>query len=353
MQITKHIENVMERDPQIIFVAIFSCLSCFIVINIYLHLVASSLLVTFILGIIENALMLIFAYHTTNAIKRIRYSYINILISGLIFMLGSYTQQNILLANLILAGLLFLSIFSERHHNLFNTMIFFAIVSFLIGSGTLISNTNQIVYQGIAYAMGGWILIFIGIIRIQIRIHYFKINEQFINNQNLPSKFLNFNYERIITFIYALFAVLLSNTFFLYFKIDHGYWLPLTAFLITRSQHHITKIRAKQRIIGTLFGCGFIYACKEITDYLPFYMTLFILDIFFSIVGITKNYRFFSFFITVTILTLLFITNKNFDVVANRLKYTIIAVVFTMSIAYIAKPFYNIFNSKQKKSLNN
>lgn len=287
-------------------------------------------------GLLLTAVMMSGTYHEHNAIERNLYGLFLSIFSGVTFGLGSFAAHSLLLTSLGMIILLpWLGLISSKHPLLFGVW-FFIFDGFILGGAVPAYDPHQAILFGCDYGIGGILIITVGVIRIFIRARFLNIHESlpFISNRK---RFDISKYSLHYT-IGMLIAVLISNFFSIYFKLPHGYWLPMTAFLLFKDSFSISMQRLKRRFIGTLLGgvAAFIIF-TFISNKIVFAIALAIV-IYFTIVAIAKHYGAYVFFLTLTVSMLInLITPEGVSVVESRLVDTFLGVLIVIIVLHIIR----------------
>lgn len=303
-------------------------------------------IIVMITGLLLNAMMLAITYRAHNSIQRLRYGLICALCSGLAFGLGSWTGSSLILSSLAILLLLPLVGLANGRHGLIAGLFFYIFDGYILGTGVHATAKMALIYA-VCYFIGGVIIVFGGMIRVWVRQEMLNLNENipFIQNQNwflLDRKNLLFSCGLLV-------SVLICNYIAVYYHLDHGYWLPMTAFLLIKNDHQLTIQRSFQRIIGTLLGGGLAFGfCWLIQDKLILALIIAPM-LYLSIIAISRHYGSFTLFLTVSISLLIGLQNtQSILEVKYRVLYTLIAVVIVMICLYVIQPLANqiLHNSK-------
>jgi uncharacterized membrane protein YccC len=155
------------------------------------------------------------------------------------------------------------------------------------------------------------------------------------------SNFLNVNSEQ---FRYALrVAVLLSiGVFiFLFFKIDHGYWIPLTMMIVIQPYYGATKKKGIERLIGTVGGI----VAGGLLMMLPLPHTAFVgmlvLVSFFVAYFLRNNYKVGVFFVTIMMVVLMQLTQQGtLQLIGWRLLSTLIGALLAFLAVHVLWPVW-------------
>ncbi|MDB5226314.1 MAG: hypothetical protein JWN78_507, partial [Bacteroidota bacterium] len=145
-------------------------------------------------------------------------------------------------------------------------------------------------------------------------------------------------------FLYALrVAIALSvGTFiFIYFHINHGYWIPLTILIVIQPYYGATLKKGLERVIGTVAG---IVAGGVISLFtLPHIVLVFLLIIvsFLLVYNIRNNYKVGVFYLTLMMVVMLHLTAQaSWSLIAWRVLSTCIGAVLAVGAGYAFWPVW-------------
>lgn len=145
----------------------------------------------------------------------------------------------------------------------------------------------------------------------------------------------HYDYMLIITI-----AVVVANIISYYFNLLNGFWIPMTALLILKSDYKLSKSRIKHRFIGTILGSIVVF----ILFFFVFNQLLFAILLFpvffFIIIAFAKHYGSYTFFLTIMIAILygLFIPNR-YETIEYRVIDTVIGIAAAITILYLLRYF--------------
>ncbi len=216
-------------------------------------------------------------------------------------------------------------------------LVLFTVVMFVIGTGVpanLIAST----YCGFSFFIGGIILICIFYI---VNRYFISANFSDMSKQQFDLKIIfkncheHYDYMLIITI-----AVVVANIISYYFNLLNGFWIPMTALLILKSDYKLSKSRIKHRFIGTILGSIVVF----ILFFFVFNQLLFAILLFpvffFIIIAFAKHYGSYTFFLTIMIAILygLFIPNR-YETIEYRVIDTVIGIAAAITILYLVRYF--------------
>ena len=133
-----------------------------------------------------------------------------------------------------------------------------------------------------------------------------------------------------------------------FFPVGHGYWILLTIAIILKPAYSISRIRNKQRLLGTITGviAGFVFLYFVRSNTLEFFILICAMIIAYSLLKL--NYYISCVCITVyVLLSFHFLNNSNFTVVVkDRLIDTVIGCVIAFIVALIIFPVWEYQQTK-------
>lgn len=331
------INNYIEKHDQVQLIGIITAIFGGFISLFYVLLLPNDLgLMVIVNGLLLTAVMMSATYHNHNSLERNIYGAITAIFAGVTFGFGSFAAHSILLTSLgIIVILPWLGLIHNKQPLLFWSL-FFVFDGFILGAAVPSHDLHKAMLFGCDYGSGGILIIIAGFIRIFIRAQFFNIHEElpFISKWQCFS----INKHSLHYTIAMLLAVLISNFCSLYFKLPHGYWLPMTAFLLFKDNFSISMQRLKRRFVGTLLGgiVAFI-AVVFISSKVIFAIALIGL-LYFTIVAIAKHYGAYAFFLTLTVSVLInLITPEGVSVVESRLLTTFLGVLIVIIILHVLR----------------
>ncbi len=120
------------------------------------------------------------------------------------------------------------------------------------------------------------------------------------------------------------------------FQLALGYWILLTAILVCQPNHYATKLRFKQRIVGSMLGVLIGSLLPQIHPSLIFSLVVIVLTTTLFFLFRHNNYRYATFFITVQVLVSFYVMGFDIEnVMFSRMLYTVVGAM----IAYLASTY--------------
>ncbi len=145
-------------------------------------------------------------------------------------------------------------------------------------------------------------------------------------------------------FRYALrvaIALSIGTFIFIYFKINHGYWIPLTILIVIQPYYGATLKKGLERVIGTVAGIvvgGVIslFAFPHIV-----FVCLLIVVSFLLVYNIRNDYKVGVFYLTLMMVVLLHLTAQaSWTLIAWRVLATFIGAVLAVGAGYAFWPVW-------------
>lgn len=152
---------------------------------------------------------------------------------------------------------------------------------------------------------------------------------------------VRFNSEQFKYALRVSVALCVGVFIFKYFKIDHGYWIPLTLMIVIQPYYGATRRKGIERIGGTLGGVivgGLIMLLP-----LPHeaFVVLLIVVSFFVAYFLRNNYKVGVFFVTVMMVVLMQISQRGtVELIAWRILSTLIGAFLAFGAGYAFWPVW-------------
>ena len=133
-----------------------------------------------------------------------------------------------------------------------------------------------------------------------------------------------------------------------YFEIQNSYWIMLTVLVILRPNFGLTKMRAKDRIIGTVIGGTMAFGIVLLTQNAIVYGVLAGVSLILAFSLMQQNYRWAAFFITLNVVSIYsFFHPDAVSVIQFRIVDTLIGGVIAFTAVYTLFPSWEALNLKQ------
>ena len=152
---------------------------------------------------------------------------------------------------------------------------------------------------------------------------------------------LNINSQQFRYALRVAIALSIGTFVFIYFNINHGYWIPLTILIVIQPYYGATLKKGLERVIGTVAG---IVAGGVISSFpLPHIVFVFLLIIvsFLLVYNIRNNYKVGVFYLTLMMVVLLHLTAQaSWTLIAWRVFATCIGAVLAVGAGYAFWPVW-------------
>jgi uncharacterized membrane protein YccC len=150
-----------------------------------------------------------------------------------------------------------------------------------------------------------------------------------------------FNSEQFKYALRVSVALCAGVFIFKYFRIDHGYWIPLTLMIVIQPYYGATRKKGIERIIGTLAGV-ILGGCIMLLP-LPhtFFIALLLVVSFFVAYFLRNNYKVGVFFVTIMMVVLMQISDRgSLELIGWRILSTLIGAVLAIVAGYAFWPVW-------------
>lgn len=330
-------DKFLDNHDQIMLLSVLSSTSFTITCLIFvLHSPPNYLIIAMATGMLVHSILLAGTYHGHNSKQRLFFGMVVAVSSGFAFAFGSFNAHSLLQSTIGLVIVMFFVGLVDNRHSLLSTSMFFFGTTYILGFG--MPSAFPVCYEyGVWYAMGAMVLVILGIIRLAVRSYYFNLHETMPILD--PEVIVWFDYHKMVYICGLLLSVLLCNFLSFYFHLKHGYWLPLTAYLLIRNNHTVSFNRTIHRLVGTLLGGGMAFLWSLlVTSKLIMALAMFPF-LYFTLIAASKHYGSFIFFFTITICNLINIAAKTgVKIVEQRILYTLLGVLIVMIILHAIRP---------------
>lgn len=336
MKLKQILLNYFDDDRQINLIALQTSLFGLVLALLYISKLHKIELIIIMAGLLMNSVMLSFNSSQYHPVQRINYGLITSIASGIVYGVGCFSANNIWLSTICILIILPWVIFSNQSHGLIAGLFLYTFEGFILGSGMPASSISTIITYSLSYTFGGLLIVSSGVIRIFV-LEKAKLNSNQKNIiNNLP--YLEINIHKTAYNIIMISTVVLCNFISTHYHLTNGYWLPLTAFLIIKSNHAISISRITLRIVGTLIGGGVALACCLLI-HSPLVFALMIFPVFYlTVIAISRHYGSFTALITLSVLLITaLINNEAIYKIEYRVIYTLVAVLIVMIFLYLLK----------------
>jgi uncharacterized membrane protein YccC len=158
---------------------------------------------------------------------------------------------------------------------------------------------------------------------------------------DLMKNLLIFNSNQFKYALRVSLGLCLGVFVFLFFKIDHGYWIPLTMIIVIQPYYGATRKKGTERTLGTLAGVllgGLIMLLP-----LPHeaFVVLLVIVSFFVAYFLRNNYKIGVFFVTVMMVILMQISQRgSIELIGWRVLSTLIGALLALVAGYAFWPVW-------------
>lgn len=156
---------------------------------------------------------------------------------------------------------------------------------------------------------------------------------------SLLREWLNFNSRQFRYALRVALGLALGVLVFKYFRIDHGYWIPLTMMIVIQPYYGATLKKGLERIIGTVAGivAGGMILLLPIPHH--WLVAILVLDSFFVAYFLRNNYKVGVFFVTIMMVLLMQIAQQsNWQLIGWRILSTLLGAGLALLSGYAFWP---------------
>lgn len=144
--------------------------------------------------------------------------------------------------------------------------------------------------------------------------------------------------------IAVVFAYLMGY----FLAIQNTYWILLTIIVIMRPSYGLTKVRSKDRVIGTLVGAAFAVSVVFVTQNTVLYGLLAMMSLVYAFIYVQQNYKWSAVFITISVIFVYSIINPNaYEVIQYRILDTVLGAGIAVVANYAVLPRWEADNIKR------
>ncbi len=268
--------------------------------------------------------------------RRLRYTFGASLIIGITTGIGSYCGTSFFITSLGLLILIPLVAYSSSSDHLIASTILFSADLFIVGSGMPASGGIAFSYA-LAFMFGGlatWLLAY-----IWNRLHPSR-DKYAVGFKKLSFSRIFANYHKQHRFALVLtFAVIIGNAISYLFHLPQGYWVPMTAMLILKSDFDFAKKRINHRLYGTLLGSILAFIIIMLVSS-KIYLALLMLPLMFlMVIALAKHYGAYTFFLTIAVTVMMnLIEPEGYLITKHRIIDTVLGVLAVFLVIWFIKP---------------
>lgn len=335
MNFKQQLSNYFDDDRQINLIALQTACFGLILALLYVCELPALELVIIMTGLLMNSVMLAFNSSFYHSSQRIKYGLFTSITAGIAYGVGCFAGDHLLISTLCILVILPWVLFSNQSHGLIAGLCLYTFEGFILGTGMPTQNLPQLLNYSLAYSLGGLLIVLSGVVRLFV-FAYLKLDKNRSLLQN--TSYFEINQRTVIYNLIMLTVVIACNFISINYHLVNGYWLPLTAFLIIKSDYNLAVARITLRVIGTLIG-GVIalICCSYIHSPLIFGLLIFP-TFYLTVIAISRHYGSFTALITLSVMFIIALMGDDAVYkVEHRIIYTLVAVSLVMLCLYVLK----------------
>mgnify|MGYP006155766187 CR=1 FL=1 len=184
-------------------------------------------------------------------------------------------------------------------------------------------------------------------------------DKQIINSKFSPYIDMNSSIiDNLVIYRSLRICLLLTLSMFiwLYFDLNHGYWIPMTMMIIYMPfDPGVVSKRMLQRFAGTVLGLLLGFLISQIWSFIPYSFVIFPFVLVLVLYTVTKNYFHYVLVLSISVSILLTMMPSGsvttIQVLCERFIYTFIACLMIVIAEYLFKPRKMIFLKLQNTML--
>lgn len=164
----------------------------------------------------------------------------------------------------------------------------------------------------------------------------------------------NINSEQFRYALRVALVLCIGVFLFQFFKMNHGYWIPLTIIIVIQPYYGATRKKGFERVVGTVVGTvlGGVVMMLPLSHW-TFVILLAVVS-FFVAYFLRNNYKVGVFFVTVMMVVMMQLSQQaSWDLIAWRVLATLTGAVLALFAGYVFWPVWEIqrFPALMTKSL--
>jgi len=267
--------------------------------------------------------------------RRLRYTFASSIIVGIAFFLGSYLGHSYWLTSLGLIILIPLVALSSGSDHMLASIFLFSADLFIVGSG-MPGNLSEAIWYGVFFAIGGlltWLSVYLWYRKFPLT------NDTVAIPGALSFERLFGGYQKHVRFALLLtLAVLIGNTISYLFKLPQGYWVPMTAMLLLKSDLDLSRKKIGHRLYGTLLGSVLAFVVIMLVSSKIVLSLLMFPLMFLMVIALAKHYGAYTFFLTIAVTVMMnLIEPDGYLITEHRVVDTVLGVAAVVIIIWIMK----------------
>lgn len=214
-------------------------------------------------------------------------------------------------------------------------IVLFTVDLFIVGSSVPAHFITALTYGG-AFTLGGLSLCIVGWVCAQVlgQCDISQKKYRFSWRDVLAKYKSNISFSILLTFV-----VFIANVISYKFKMPQGFWIPMTALLILKSDYDFTRSRMSHRLFGTMLGSAIaIIVAIVFLSKLAMALLMFPL-LFFIVVSMAKHYGAYTLVLTIMVTVMVnLIVAQGYLIAEHRLIDTLLGVVVVMVSLWLVQP---------------
>lgn len=331
--------HYLKLTPEVIILGIISGVvsSAVSMCHALLNLTNLYLLVA-VLGVFLASLIMISGLGKGHMVQ-VRYAFLVSIAGGATTFLGSYFGYSGILTSITLCIIVPFIALTTNSTTMIASSVLYIVDMFIIGSG-IPGGLETAYWYGISFVGGGVLTISV----------FYAVN-RVLKTPGQSDEHIHFNpglvfrdWSKNIRFAILLtIAVLIANIISYAFNLLQGYWIPMTALLLLKSDYEFSKKRIKHRFLGTILGSIAAFFIISFIDN-KIALALLMFPIFFCIVvALARHYGAYTFFLTVMITVLFNLVSpmEHHIVTEHRLEDTLLGIVSVIVVLWLIRPIIN------------
>lgn len=286
------------------------------------------------IGVFVNALIQTVAINGSH--RNRFYGGIIIAISaGITTFLGALCADSFTFTSIFLLLLVPLVGLSSSAAPLSAAIVLFTVDLFIVGSSVPAHFITALSY-GVAFTFGGLSLCIVAWVSARVlgQQEIIQKKYKFIWQVVLAKYKLNISFSILLTFV-----VFMANVISYKLKMPQGFWIPMTALLILKSDYDFTRSRMSHRLFGTMLGSAIaIIVAIVFLSKLALALLMFPL-LFFIVVSMAKHYGAYTLVLTIMVTVMVnLIVAQGYLIAEHRLIDTLLGVVIVMVSLWLVQP---------------
>lgn len=286
------------------------------------------------IGVFVNALIQTVAIKDSHK-NRFHGALIIAISAGVTTFLGSFYSDSFIMMSILLIILVPFVGLSSSAKPLSAAIVLFTVDLFIVGSGVP-GNLMTALSYGVAFTFGGLSLCIFGILYAKIFGQKSIVAEKynFVWRNVLADYKSNTSFSILLTFV-----VIMANTISYKFKMPQGFWIPMTALLILKSDYDFTRSRMSHRLFGTFLGSGLaIIVAIVLLSKLMMALLMFPL-LFLIVIAMAKHYGAYTLILTIMVTVMVNLTQQQGYLIAeHRLIDTILGTLVVILSLWLVQP---------------